>query len=54
VNGKTRASIELPPDATEADAVAAARALPALQHHLGTAVIRRVVYVSGRILNIVV
>jgi len=54
VNGRTRGSVELSPDATEEEAVAAARAVPALQHHLGSADIRRVVYVSGRILNLVV
>jgi leucyl-tRNA synthetase len=54
VNGRTRGSIELSPDATEEDAVEAAKAVASLQNHLGGAKIRRVVYVPGRILNVVV
>ncbi len=53
VNGKTRGTVEISPNATEAEAIAAAKAAPALRSHL-SADFRRVVYVPGRILNIVI
>ncbi|MBU6388306.1 leucine--tRNA ligase [Patescibacteria group bacterium] len=54
VNGKRRGSIRLPVDASEADAVALARGIPAVVTALGGKEPKRVIYVSGRILNLVV
>jgi leucyl-tRNA synthetase len=54
VNGKRRGELELAPDASEEDAVAAARNIPAVAAVLGTTTPKRVVYVPGRILNIVI
>lgn len=53
VNGKARGVITIAPDAAEEVAMAAAKADPAVQKHLGDGVVDRVVYVPGRILNIV-
>ncbi|OGG78849.1 hypothetical protein A3J11_00455 [Candidatus Kaiserbacteria bacterium RIFCSPLOWO2_02_FULL_55_12] len=54
VNGKRRGFVSLPPDASEADATRAARALPAVFTAFGGKEPRRVVYVSGKIINFVV
>jgi leucyl-tRNA synthetase len=51
VNGRTRGMIELPHGATEAEALAAARALPAVGQLMDAA--PRVVYRAGRVLNVV-
>jgi leucyl-tRNA synthetase len=53
VNGKRRGEVSLPQDATEADALAAAQELPAVASALGGKPPARVVYVPGRILNLV-
>jgi leucyl-tRNA synthetase len=54
VNGRTRGVVELAPDADQAQAVEAARRVPAVQQHVGDRAVRRVVYVPGRVLNLVV
>jgi leucyl-tRNA synthetase len=54
INGKTRGSIDLAADATEADAKAAALADAGIQKHLADKEIKKVIYVKGRILNLVV
>ena len=54
VNGKRRGSVTLAREAPEADAVAAARAVSAVTAALGGNEPTRVVYVPGRILNLVV
>jgi leucyl-tRNA synthetase len=51
INGRTRAVIDLAPDASEADALAAARQIDAVRASLATA--RRWVYVPGKVLNVV-
>ena len=53
VNGKLRGTVELAPDATEADAVAAALAMPEIAKWV-TGTPRKVVFVPGRLLNLVV
>jgi leucyl-tRNA synthetase len=53
VNGKRRGEVSLPQDATEADALAAAQELSAVASALGGKPPARVVYVPGRILNLV-
>ncbi len=54
INGKRRAEIVVPQDADEAAALSAAREVEQVASHLGGGTIRRVIYVKGRILNIVV
>ncbi len=54
VNGKRRGSVTLTAEAPEADAVAAARALPTVVTALHGNEPKRVVYVPGKILNLVV
>ncbi len=54
INGKKRAEILLPVGATEADATLAAQTHPDALPHLEGKAIRRVIYVPGKILNIVV
>ena len=54
VNGKRRGSVALALDVVESDAVTAALVLPAVATALGGKEPNRVVYVPGRILNLVV
>ncbi|MFZ1075345.1 MAG: class I tRNA ligase family protein [Minisyncoccia bacterium] len=54
VNGKRRGTARLAPDASEMDAVAAAKDLPAVISALSGKEPNRVVYVAGRIINLVV
>ena len=53
VNGKTRGTVQLAPDATQDDAYAAAIAEPGIAKFV-TAAPKKVVFVKGRLLNIVV
>ncbi len=53
VNGKKRGEIALSPDAPEEDALALARSVPAIEAALGNVSPARVIYVPGRILNLV-
>ncbi|MHB8860309.1 MAG: leucine--tRNA ligase [Minisyncoccota bacterium] len=53
VNGKRRGEVMLAGDAPEEDALAAARVLPPVIAALGGAEPKRVIYVPGKILNIV-
>jgi leucyl-tRNA synthetase len=54
VNGRVRDRIEVSPDATEAEARSAAEASARVAEHLAGHEVARVVYVPGRLLNIVV
>jgi leucyl-tRNA synthetase len=54
INGKLRARITVPADATEADVVAAALADAQVQTHVGGRPIRRQVFVPGRLVSLVV
>jgi leucyl-tRNA synthetase len=54
VNGKLRATIEVPADADEGDIRAAAEAEPKVQAHIAGKTIRKVVYVPGKLINFVV
>jgi leucyl-tRNA synthetase len=54
VNGRVRDRLELAADANEVDARAAAEALPRVAEHLAGHQVVRVIYVPGRLLNIVV
>ena len=51
LNGRTRAMVQLAPDATEAEALSAARGVAAVSAHVQVA--KRVIYRPGRVLNIV-
>ena len=53
VNGKRRGSVLLAPDASEIEAVQAARAVPTVAVALGGKEPSRVIYVAGKILNFV-
>ncbi|MBN1813149.1 MAG: leucine--tRNA ligase [Anaerolineae bacterium] len=53
VNGRTRARIEVSADIEEEAAKDAALADENVQHHIGGKEIRQVIYVSGRLVNIV-
>jgi len=54
VNGKTAGTVDLPLDATEEAAVAAARASLAVARHLEGKTVAKVIYKAGRILNLIV
>jgi len=54
VNGKLRGRVTLPADAGEAQAVAVALADPHIQAHVTGRPIRKVVFVPGRMLNLIV
>ncbi|MDA0352786.1 MAG: leucine--tRNA ligase [Chloroflexi bacterium] len=54
VNGKVRDRVSVAPDADEATVRAAAEALPRWSEHLGGKEPFRVIYVPGRLLNVVV
>ncbi|MEI7037315.1 leucine--tRNA ligase [Fulvimonas yonginensis] len=53
VNGKLRATIELPANASREEAEALARAQPQVQAHLEGQTVRKVIVVPGKIVNIV-
>ena len=52
-NSKKKGEIQIRPDATEEEALAAAREIPTISNLLETAALTRVVYVPGRILNLI-
>jgi leucyl-tRNA synthetase len=54
VNGKLRGTITLAPDASEQDAVFAARQETNIAKYLGNAAVRKTVYIPGRLLNFVI
>ncbi|MEM6860648.1 MAG: leucine--tRNA ligase [Myxococcota bacterium] len=54
VLGKTRGEIEIPPDAPEAEALAAAQAEASVSRHLEGKSLVKVIYKPGKILNLVV
>jgi leucyl-tRNA synthetase len=53
VSGKLRGSVRLPTDADERTALEAALDVPAIRKHVGDHPPRRVIFVRGRLLNIV-
>ena len=53
VNGKMRGTITLAPETAEAEALQAARASEGIEKYL-TGEIRKVIYVPGKILNLIV
>ncbi|UBF30693.1 class I tRNA ligase family protein (plasmid) [Kovacikia minuta CCNUW1] len=54
INGRVRTTITLHPDASEAEAIATAKQAEAIQRHLTHQVVRRTVYVPGKVLNFVI
>jgi leucyl-tRNA synthetase len=54
VNGTVRGTIEVAPDAPEADALSTARADDNVARYLDEGTVRREIYVPGRIINFVV
>nr|WP_273039973.1 class I tRNA ligase family protein [Iningainema tapete] len=53
INGRTRTTVLLSPSANQEEAIAVARQTEAIQRYFENKEIRRVVYVPGRILNLV-
>ncbi len=53
INGRTRAVLHLASGATESDALQAAQQVAAVRQHLEQAALRRVIYVPGRVINLV-
>lgn len=53
INGKVRGQIEIAPDADEATAVAVARADSTLSQRLAEIEVKKIIYVKGRILNLI-
>ena len=54
MNGKARGAVSIPADADEATAKAAALADAKVEEHVRGKTIKKVVYVKGRILNLIV
>ncbi|HFC11168.1 MAG TPA: leucine--tRNA ligase, partial [Candidatus Kaiserbacteria bacterium] len=54
INGKRRGEMELAPDASEEEALAGARAISSVAEAVANKEPKRVIYVPGRILNIVI
>jgi leucyl-tRNA synthetase len=54
INGRPRGTVALPTGASESEAVEAARQVDSIQRHMNGSAIRRVVYVPGRIINLVI
>ncbi|OGG86143.1 leucine--tRNA ligase [Candidatus Kaiserbacteria bacterium RIFOXYB1_FULL_46_14] len=54
INGKSRGSITIAPDADEAEAVTMAKAEPSLAKYFAEGEIKKVIYVQGRILNLMI
>lgn len=53
VKGKLRGSIKIAPEATQEDALKAAMAEESVTRHLGDGPLRKVIYIKGRILNLI-
>jgi leucyl-tRNA synthetase len=54
VNGKVRGEIEVPSDASEKDVVAAAKEEPNVREHLAGKVLKRELYVKGKLVSFVI
>jgi leucyl-tRNA synthetase len=54
INGRTRTTLQLAPDASQDKAIALATLSESLQRYINEQEIRRVVYVPGRVLNLVI
>ncbi len=53
VKGKLRGSIELAPEANQEEALEKALADPGIKKHVGDGPLRKIIYVKGRILNLI-
>ena len=53
VNGKFRARVNVPREATQDDVQSAALALPDIARYLSASDVKKVVYVPGRLLNLI-
>ncbi len=54
INGRTRTTFQLTPDAAQEEAIALAKQSESLQRYINKQEVRRVVYVPGRVLNLVI
>ena len=53
IDGRARGTVELPTGATEGEAMEAARQVEGVQRYLNGSAIQRIVYVPGRIINLI-
>ena len=53
IDGRARGTVELPTGAAEGEAIAAARQVEGVQRYLNGSAIQRIVYVPGRIINLI-
>ncbi|MBD2355383.1 class I tRNA ligase family protein, partial [Tolypothrix sp. FACHB-123] len=53
INGRTRTTITVSPEASQSEAIAIARQTKAVQWYLKNQEVQRVVYVPGRVINFV-
>lgn len=54
INGRTRSTLQLAPDASQDEAIALATQSESVQRYINEQEVRRVVYVPGRIINLVI
>jgi leucyl-tRNA synthetase len=54
VNGRVRGTVTIPADASEQDAVFAAKQDPNVTKHLGDGSVAKTIYIPGRLLNFVI
>lgn len=54
VNGKMRGAVEVPVDMAQEGAVAAAQAIPAVAKQLEGKAVKKIIFVPGKILNLIV
>ncbi len=54
INGRTRTTLQLAPDATQEEAIGLVMQSESLQRYINQQEVRRVVYVPGRIINLVI
>ncbi len=54
INGRTRTTLELAPDASQTEVMGLAMQSPAVQRYLSDREVRRVVYVPGQVINLVI
>lgn len=54
INGKMRGEITVAPTASESDALTAAQSVPSIEKRLAEGELQRVIYVPGRILNLII
>ncbi|MCG8363791.1 MAG: class I tRNA ligase family protein, partial [Pseudanabaenales cyanobacterium] len=54
INGRTRTTLELAPDASQTEVIALAMQSASVQRYLSDGEVRRIVYVPGQVINLVI